>query len=140
MVESSRVKTFKFRVSTIRKHKARHRKVAGFVLELSQLESCSMRRRHNNPKRDPYFSHHGTYQCTGCRLYSYGLGSHRDQCLCGRAARNRCVGCNEKLWDKQGVKVHWGASVKELCKECAAKVPPTALVEVAEYPIREHGL
>ena len=104
-----------------------------------------MRKRHNKRKYDHRYIDRGTYldgtprlrQCTGCRQYVYQERGERRwltrECRCGRAMQNNCVGCGLHLWDNEGIKVWWGANQKEMCKDCAAKVPPTALVEAAKY-------
>lgn len=109
------------------------RKDGGSIPRLSA--KTQMRRRHNKRKPQPLSriwksaepSHSNSDQCTGCRWML-------SRCVCSRGARNRCIGCGAKLWKREGVNVWWGASQKELCKGCAAKVPPTALVEAAKYP------
>lgn len=61
--------------------------------------------------------------CTGC-------GRHLQACVCGRASRHRCVGCQSKLWKKEGKKVMWGVTIRELCATCfkLADVP-----EIVKY-------
>lgn len=62
------------------------------------------------------------WECTGCRQFL-------KRCRCGRAAKNRCTGCGQKLWLREGRRVLWGESSRELCAECAAKVPRSVLMD-----------
>ncbi len=56
------------------------------------------------------------YQCTGCLVWVNG-------CACGRADKHRCVSCNAKLWDREGMKILWGAVRREVCPGCLAALP-----------------
>jgi len=50
--------------------------------------------------------------CTGCKR-------PLKRCVCGRAARNCCVSCGRKLFQREGKKIRWGTEIKEVCYHCS---------------------
>lgn len=61
-------------------------------------------------------------KCSGCR-------KDLKICKCGRAKLNQCIGCGGKLMFREGIKVRWGAEIREVCYFCAKEVPASTLMD-----------
>lgn len=64
-------------------------------------------------------------KCTGC-------ARPLKDCICGRAAKNRCVSCDSKLFQQEGRRVRWGTEIREVCYECSKNIPAAMLVDAAK--------